>query len=305
MASPSYPTNPIELRSVLVATDLTESANHALEHGIAIARHYRSTLYVVYVVSSLGFTLAGPDAVQLAAEITERDLDSHVNQLMVSGKLNGIEVRPIVLKGNIDEQMESFVRAHCVDLIVVGSHGRQGMARLLFGSVSQLISKCCSCPVLTVGPHNPAPWLDNPVDSEEPLLFATAFDKASARAMRYAISMANDFERQMFVLHVMPPHHTYLLNKDRAVYEEKEASALAQLKTLTHPGIALKRAANLLVEFCDPADGILRTASRIHAGTIIMGAHRDPLSDLTIRLPWPIAHRVNLEAKCPVLTVRD
>ena len=305
MTSPTYPMNPIELKSVLVATDLTQSANHALEHGIAIARHYRATLYVVYVVSSLGFTLAGPDAVQLAAEIAERDLDSHVNQLMVSGKLNGIDVRPIVLKGNIDEEMESFVRAHCVDLIIVGSHGRQGMAKLFFGSVAQLISKCCSCPVLTVGPHNPAPWLENPADSEKPLLFATAFDKASARAMPYAISMANDFERQLFVLHVMPPHHTNLLNKDRTAQDEKEASAVAQLKALTHPGAALKRAANLLVEFCDPADGILRTASRIHAGTIIMGAHRDPLSDLTVRLPWPIAHRVNLEAKCPVLTVRD
>lgn len=299
------PSNPIALKSVLVATDLTESANHALEHGIAIARHYGSTLYVVYVVSALGFILAGPDAVQLAAEMTERDLDRHMNQLMVSGKLSGIEVRPIVLKGNIEEQMESFVRAHCVDLIVVGFRGRQGMAKLLFGSVAQLISKCCSCPVLTVGPHSSAPWLDNPADSEKPLLFATAFDKAFARAAPYAISMANDFERQLFVLHVMPPHHTYLLTKDRMAHDEKEASALAQLKALTHPGAALKRAANLLVEFCDPADGILRTASRIHAGVIIMGAHRDPLSDLTIRLPWPIAHRVSLEAKCPVLTVRD
>ena len=70
MASPSIPLHPIELRSVLVATDLTESADKALEHGIAIARHYHATLDIVHIVSSLGFTLAGPDAVQLAAEIT-------------------------------------------------------------------------------------------------------------------------------------------------------------------------------------------------------------------------------------------
>ncbi len=70
--------------------------------------------------------------------------------------------------------------------------------------------------------------------------------------MPYAISMANDFERQLFILHVMPPHHTYLLNKDRAAHDEKEMSALAQLKALTHPGAALKRAANLLVEFAIP-----------------------------------------------------
>jgi len=66
VANASIPLTSLELKSILVATDLTESADKALEHGIAIARHYQATLYVVYVVSSLGFTLAGPDAVELA-----------------------------------------------------------------------------------------------------------------------------------------------------------------------------------------------------------------------------------------------
>jgi len=305
VASSFVRSNPIELKSVLVATDLTESADKALEHGISIARHYHATLYIVHIVSSLGFTMAGPETVDLAAEVTERDIDSLTNQLIASGKLHGVEAYPIVLKGNVDAQMESFARDHPVDLIVVGTHGRQGMARLFFGSFSQLISKCCCCPVLTVGPHTSGPWLDHPVGSERPLLFASAFDKASARAMPYAISMANDFDRQLFLLHVMPSHHTYLPDKDRAVLDEKEASALAQLNALIHPGAVLKRAASILVEFGDPAEGILHTASRIHAAIIIMGARRDSFSDLTTRLPWSIANHVNREAKCPVLTVRE
>jgi len=305
VASPSTPLHPIELGSVLVATDLTRSADKALEHGIAIARYYHATLYIVHVVSSLGFTMAGTAAMELAAEVTEREIDSLMNQLIASGKLHGVEAHPIVLKGNADKQMESFARDHRVDLIVVGTHGRQGIARLFFGSFAQLISKCCCCPVLTVGPHASGPWLGNPADSEKPLLFASAFDKASAKAMPYAISMANDFERQLFLLHVMPPHHRYLPDKDRGTFDEKESSALAQLNALIHPGAVLKRAASFLVDFCDPADGILHTATRIHAAIIIMGAHQDSFSDLTIRLPWSIANRVNREAKCPVLTVRE
>jgi len=303
--SPSIPFERIDLKSILVATDLTGASDKALQHGIAIARHYRSTLYVVHVVSALGITLAGPEAIELAAEVTERDLDSLVNQLVMSGKLNGVEIHPIVLKGNIDEQMESFACAHHVDLIVVGTHARQGMDRLLFGSFAQLISKCCCSPVLTVGPHTSAPWLNDQADPERPLLFATAFDKASAKAIRYAITMANDFERQLTALHVIPLHHTHLLNKDRGAHENIEAAAREHLSALIRPATALKHAANFLVEFCDPADGILRTASRIHAAAIIMGAHRDSFSDLTVRLPWAIAHRINREAKCPVLTVRE
>jgi nucleotide-binding universal stress UspA family protein len=304
VTSQSIPHDRIELKSVLVATDFTRTSDRALQHGIAIARHYRCALYIVYVVSSPGFTLAGSEAVELAAEVTERDLHGLISRLTASGKLNGIAIHPVVLKGNVEEQMESFVRTHQIDLIVVGTHGRQGIDKLFFGSFAQLISKCSSCPVLTVGPQSTAPWIDRPDDAERPLLLATAFATASARTIPFAISMANDFQRDLCVLHVMPPHHTFLPGKDRGAHDAKQALALAHLKPLTEPGAALKRAATFHVEFCDPADGILRMAARTHAAIIIMGAHRDPLSDLTVRLPWPIANRVTQEAKCPVLTIR-
>jgi nucleotide-binding universal stress UspA family protein len=294
----------LELKSILVATDFTEATDKALDHGIAIARHYRATLYVVYVVSSIGLTLAGPEAVDLAAKATERDMNSLVNAWVESGRLNGVEVRPLVLTGNVDEQMEALARALRVDLVVVGSHGRQGIGRLLFGSIGQLISKCCCCPVLTVGPHAHGPWLDNPADTGRPLLFATGFNRASENALPYAIALANDFERQLFVLHVVPPHRTYVHSRDLLVQEVNEASVIAHLNSLIPPDTTFRRAATFLAESCDPADGILRAAKRIQSATIIMGAHRESFSDLAIRLPWSITNHVNREAGCPVLTVR-
>ena len=296
------PMRSIDLKSILVATDFSESADKALEHGIAIARHYQATLYVVYVVSSLGFTLAGPDVVELAAQASERDINCLVNQLVDSGRLKGVEVRPIVLKGNMDEQVESFARAHRVDLIVIGSHGRCGLARALFGSVAELISKSCSCPVLTVGLHSPGPWLDDPADAGKPLLLATAFNSASVKAVPYAISLANDFDRQLFVLHVNSPHNSHLLKRDCTAHGDYESSALAQLEALiTNSDHTCS--AKVLVESCDPANGILRVAKRIHAVTIIMGAHRGSIADLTTRLPGSISNQLNREAMCPVLTV--
>jgi nucleotide-binding universal stress UspA family protein len=294
----------LELKSILVATDLTESADKALEHGIAIARHYRATLYVVHVVSSLALTLVGPDAVELAASASERDINELVNALVVSGRLKGVDIRPIVLKGSVDEQMESFAHAHRVDLIVVGTHGRQGMARLFFGSIAQLISKCCCCPVLTVGPHSTGPWLGNPADSGKPLLLATAFNKASAMTLPYAVSLATDFERPLYVLHVIPSHHTHFLRNGRVPQNENEALALEHMNALIPSNADQKRATTFLVESCDPADGILRTARRIRAITIIMGAHRDSMSNFGTRLPWSITNHVNRGAICPVLTVR-
>lgn len=304
MANVLTPMKSLGLKSILVATDFTEASDKALRHGIAIARHYRATLYVVYVVSSIGLALNGPEAVELAALATERDINSLVNGLVDSGRLNGVEVRPIVLKGNVDEQMDSFARAHHVDLIVVSTHARRGMARLFFGSFAQLISKGCGCPVLIVGPHSTGPWLDNPADSGKPLLFATAFHKASAKAAPYAIALANDSELPLFALHVVPPHRTHLIEKNCIARGDYEALALAHLNALIPSDATQKCAVTHLVEPCDPADGILRAAMRIHATTIIMGAHRNSISDLSTRLPRSITNHVNRRAMCPVLTVR-
>jgi nucleotide-binding universal stress UspA family protein len=304
VANALNPLKTLELKSILVATDFTEATDKALDHGIAIARHYRAVLYVVYVVSSIAFTIAGPDAVDLAATASERDINKLVNALVESGKLNGIEVRPIVLRGNVDEQMEAFARAQRVDLIVAGTHGRQGMARLYMGSVAELISKCCCSPVLTVGPHASGPWLDNPADSGKPLLFATAFNNASAKALPFAVSLAHDFERPLYVLHVIPPLHGHLLGHSREPQNDNHASAVAQFHALMNSRPDCGREATLLVESGDPSDGIIRMAKRVHAATIIMGAHRESFTDLAIRLPWSITNHVNREAKCPVLTVR-
>jgi nucleotide-binding universal stress UspA family protein len=300
----SIPLESLELKSILVATDFTEASDRALQHGIVIARHYRATLYVVYVVSSIGVTLNGPEAVELAACASERDINQLADSLVDSGRLNGVEVCPVVLKGNVDKEMEIFARAHRVDLIVVSTHGRRGIARLFFGSMAQMIAKCCCCPVLTVGPHSTGPWLGNPADSGKPLLLATALNKASAKAAPYAIALANDFQRPLFVLHVMAPHRKHLLEKNCIPHGEYEALALKRLQALVSVHAYLKCAVTFLVESCDPAEGILRVAKRIHAATIVMGVHRDSISDLSARLPKSITNHVNREALCPVLTVR-
>ena len=303
MVDSSTPVKSLELKSVLVATDFTDASDRVLEHGIAIARHYQAILYVVYVVAPTGFNLVGPDAIELAAEASERDIDCLIKQLLDSGKLDGVEVRPIVLRGNVEEEVESFAQAHRVDLVVVSTHGRSGMERLLFGSVAQAIAKSCSCPVVTVGPHSRGPWLDNPAASKGPLLFAATFNRACARAVPYAISLADDFDRKLHVLHVTRPDRPHFPPKQSLTHDEAKASALAHLNRFILPRVNQNWEATVRVEPADPGDAILQEAMRIHAVTIIMGAPRDSIADLTTHLPWSITDKVNREAKCPVLTV--
>jgi nucleotide-binding universal stress UspA family protein len=77
------PTGDLQLRSVLIASDFSEASEKALRHGLAIARHYGARFYLVHVVSSLGFTLVGPDATNQAVEAVRRDAHQMQNRLKV------------------------------------------------------------------------------------------------------------------------------------------------------------------------------------------------------------------------------
>ena len=77
-------TGDIELKSVLIATDFSEASEKALRHALAIARHYGAKLYLAHVVSSLAYTLVGPDAVVAATDAVSRRVGSN-SQARTSG----------------------------------------------------------------------------------------------------------------------------------------------------------------------------------------------------------------------------
>jgi nucleotide-binding universal stress UspA family protein len=289
------------LKAVVVATDLTQPSLKAIQHGIGIARYYEATLYVVHVVSSVAFTLVGPDAVELAAEASERDLDDVMYKLTASGDLHDLISGRAVLRGNLVGELESFARDHQAGLIVVGTHGRDGLSSLFFGSMAQSISKSSSIPVLTVGQHAGDPWLECPAEAARPLLVATVLKDDSAPVLSFANSLSRELGRRLVVLHTQPPKHGELAwNVGSAKIESRIPGRLGA--DVSSDGRA-HAGTTEVAETSDPAQTILQVAKRIDAAAIIMGAHREFFSELAIRHPWSIASRLNREATCPVLTV--
>ena len=65
--------SPVEVRSVLLATDLSQASAKPLRHALAIARYFGAKFYLAHVVSSVGLTMAGPDAIDGAEQAVCRD----------------------------------------------------------------------------------------------------------------------------------------------------------------------------------------------------------------------------------------
>jgi len=300
----------IYLKSVLIATDFSEASDKAARHGLAIARHYGAKLYLAHVVSSLGFTLVGPDAVNLATEIVSRDACELENRLVQSGELTGLAHEVMVRQGNVWDELDQIIDQEQIELVVIGTHARRGMGKLLLGSVAEHIFRHAGCLVLTVGPGS---LQDSPVGSGRairPFLFATDFSEASLRALPYAVSAANHFGTKLVLLNVMseiPVPSNLLPTADDVMQmqEKGRANSLARLRELVSQNAKLTAAPEFVVEIGEPAEKILEVANTFKSDAIILGLHRKTRIGAASHMPWATAYEVACDACCSVLTVRN
>jgi nucleotide-binding universal stress UspA family protein len=300
----------IQLKSVLIATDFSEASDKAARHALAIARHYGAKLYLAHVVSSLGFRMVGPDAVNLATEIVSREACELEDRLVQSGALAGLAHAVIVHQGNVWDELDKIIDQEQIELVVIGTHARRGIGKLLLGSVAEHIFRHADCLVLTVGPGC---LQDSPVGSGRairPFLFATDFSEASLRALPYAISAANHFGTNLVLLNVMsdiPMPSNLLPSADDVMQMQTKgrANSLQRLKDLVTQNSKLTVAPEFVVELGMASNKILEVANTLKSDAIILGLHRKSRIGAVSHLPWATAYEVVCGACCSVLTVRN
>jgi len=290
------PSVQIALKRILVATDFSECSERALLTSLGIAQRYGSKLHMVHVVQSEGYGVAGAGmlgAVNFARH-GARDLES---ELLRKGYLEGIRYQISVEKGEIWPVISRIVEEEHTDLIVVGTHGRSGLGKVLLGSVAEKIFRQARCPVLTVGP-NFQPSL--PLTAQpRGVLFPTDFSPQSERAFPYAVSLAQEHQAQLIFLHaVQPTGSDATYNQDRAV-----RYASARLQELIASAPCLDREPEFIVEHGAPSEAIVRVAAERGAELVVLGVRAQ--GGLSDRLGWSTAYGVVREAHCPVLTVRS
>ena len=136
---------------ILMATDFSPVSDAALEEAARIARESGARLYVVYayeVPAGGSYVPASGYLASIAA--TRMEAEQKMQDLMARDSMRGVEARPVILKGPADVSiLETAVREK-VDMIVMGTHGRRGAARLLLGSVAERVIAAARCPVLTI-----------------------------------------------------------------------------------------------------------------------------------------------------------
>ena len=300
----------IRPESILFATDLSFESERAMRHAAALARHYRAKLHMVHVVSSMGVKLAGPEALAMATVANRRDLDNLTRKLAAEGRLEGVVHDALVCSGEIWPQLERLLDEYSADVIVIGTHGRRGLGRLLLGSVAEEIIRRADCPVLTVGPDFSVSGVEN-TRAPRPVLLATDFQPASLRALPYVATFAKERRVPLILLYVVPLlpesgesdwRRSDSLQERR---EQAEALALEKLKALMHRHAIDEGQVECVVRCGEPAEEILKFAREFPLDVIAMGLHRSVYPEAVTHFRKTVAHQVISRARCAVLTVRS
>lgn len=277
--------------NVLFTTDFSPASQTALPYARALARWYGSKIFVCHVVPAAGHS--GP----LSEEnLTRQEAEQSMGSFLRSTPLADIAYEVVIEQGELWEALAAVIQRHKIDIAVLGTHGRHGIKKLTLGSVAERIFRQAPCPVWTVGPGA----MQKPFEFEslKRILFATDYSTSSLHALPYALSLAEENEASIILLHLIPlmPMGESPASVIGASRKRLEALLPAEVKDWCTPEFVVQS------EF--PLNGILRVAAERNVDLIVMGVHRHETSAALGHNPWATASEVVCQAHCPVLTVR-
>lgn len=184
----------LDIRRILFPTDFSECAQGALPHAIRFAELHEAHLHLLHVLV-LHETSAIETVEPFPGEESARDtLESTAREpngrRVTHDVTRAIAAAPAIL---------DYADAHDVDLIVIGSHGRRGIRRLLLGSVAEEVLREARCPVLIVREESePSTRME-----VKRILVPVDFSKQTALALGYAYELADTFDASLDLLHVI------------------------------------------------------------------------------------------------------
>lgn len=282
-----------QFKRILVPIDFTDVSQRAIDYGRSIARLHDASIVLAHVSEPVN-PIAPPEVVWFdeftATKKDEEQLESKGAEL----RSLGFRAETASLTGVLHEEIQATAIQQQSDLIVLGSHGRSGIARILFGSDAETVYRKADCPILVVGPNAPPveerPW--HPRD----IVFATNLDPDTAPAAAYAYLLAKEHQATFTLFHVIDNVQSSLDEERSLKFDQALAELLPEHEKPVYSARTLiigYRLGSTIVDF----------ARERRSDLIILGAH--PAAPASTHLPRGIAPEVISEAQCPVMILHS
>jgi len=289
------------IERILCPVDFSEFSIGAYAFATSLARHCGARLFVQHVTElwqfpSASFSVTADDYERFCARL-RRDGIQKLRSFVQSHAINGVESECVNSEGMAADSILCFAKENAIDLILMGTHGYRGFERLILGSITEKVLRMARCPVLAV-PALPSGFVVSATSGGginlHRIVIGTDFSDSSNEALDYAISLAEEYDAGLTVIHVL---------------EEVATPGCAE-----DPANAYKRLDELLREKAKPT---LRIATEVrigrayreicqfarddHAELVVMAVHgRNSLDDAIF---GSTTYRVIQSGVCPVLAI--
>ena len=147
----------MKIRSILLPTDFSECASYALSYASGFARDAGASIICVHVIEpvvpTVGYSgVTEPLPMADISDQLETSATRELPKIAQHEECAGLSVEEVIVHGDAASEIVRVARERKVDLIVIASHGRTGLGRILFGSTAEQVVRHAPCPVLVVKP---------------------------------------------------------------------------------------------------------------------------------------------------------
>jgi nucleotide-binding universal stress UspA family protein len=142
------------LRRILHPTDFSPASRAAFKRAVAMAKADRAQLLLVHVLAPplpiAGEGYISPNVYDDLENSARKYAQTHLSALQATARKAGVKAVTLSLEGVVHEEIARAAKSKKADLIVIGTHGRTGLAEFFLGSVASRVAAAASCPVMTV-----------------------------------------------------------------------------------------------------------------------------------------------------------
>jgi nucleotide-binding universal stress UspA family protein len=195
----------INIKKIICATDFSDLSNHAIAYGVSMAREFKAKLYLCHVIDLSSATIYGEATFGFEPQIIRMEDYAHerLNRIMAEHQ---IEWEPLVTTGSAADEVTRLAEEKKMDMAIAATRGRSGLKRLVLGSVTEHLMRTLPCPLLTI--HGPKEETAVNVDQKigfKRILVGADFSPDSNLAFQYGLSMAQEFQSELHLVHVLEP----------------------------------------------------------------------------------------------------
>lgn len=296
----------VQIKNIICTTDFSDISDHAIPYGIALSKEFASKLYLCHAIDLTSIAMYGEAVVALQEQ--ENRMTEYAQErlnALIGDKVEGWE--PLITAGPTADEIVRVSFEKQADLVVSSTHGRSGLKRLILGSVTERLMRTLPCPLLVIpSPERDIVGMPPKGIQFRRILVGCDFSSDSGLALEFALSLAQEFQADLNLVHVLQPSTYEDLLKSSAETRAQEQDLRLQLNEQLN-ALVPEEALN----WCNPktsllagqpSEEIIKYAVLNNVDLIVLGIRGHGLVESI--LVGSTTERVARQAPCAVLSVR-